>query len=175
MTMRKFLPFLALVVLIGLLGCTAKPAAKRPTAARFRILDEANKVEVFRLDPNDGPYNKKPKLPGQTRIGGYLVTAQGSDQGRDFAAKLAEILSDDATSTDEFVKCYDPGVAFRASHDGETLDIIICYMCENLYYGPPTDHADENLAFHGSPRRADLVRLAKQAFPNDAEIQGLKE
>jgi hypothetical protein len=33
----------------------------------------------------------------------------------------------------------------------------------------------ENGSFKGSPRREDLVRLAKETFPDDKEIQALEE
>ena len=55
------------------------------------------------------------------------------------------------------------------------MDVIICFRCGNFYYGPPTDWAKENACFRGSPRTGDLVRLAKEAFPDDEKIQALKE
>jgi hypothetical protein len=64
-------------------------------------------------------------------------------------------------------------VGFRAWKEEEAVDVLICFTCDNLYCGPPTDQAKENAGFRGSPRRDDLLQLAKEAFPEDAEIQSL--
>jgi hypothetical protein len=133
------------------------------------VFAEATKVEVFRLDGKDSSGEGK-------RLGGYLVTARGQDQGREFARKLLDILNDDKTYTDEFAKCFWPGVAFRVWKDQEVIEVLLCFLCDNFYCGPPQKGlANENASFGGSPRRADLVRLAKAAFPDDKAIQALKE
>jgi hypothetical protein len=138
------------------------------------VLDSATKVEVFRLDADKGPVNNTPKEPGEERLGGWVVTAQGPDRSRQFAEKLAEILSDEEAFGKSKANCFDPGVAFRAHSDSGTAEILICFKCRNLYCGPPTERAKENAGFRGRtwPR---LVRLAKEAFPYDKEIQALKE
>jgi hypothetical protein len=138
---------------------------KRPSV----ILSHATRVEVFRLDPSDG------RKPGEGRIGGWLITSQGEDQGPEFASDLSEILADDKTYTNNWAKCYDPGIAFRSWRDNDCVDVIICFRCGNLYYGRPTELAKENACFMSSPRASDLVQLAKRAFPHDQKIQALKE
>jgi hypothetical protein len=141
---------------------------KQPSVLAHSVLSDASKVEVFRLDPKAG------RKPGEGRIGGWLITAQGKDQGSEFAAKLDDVLRDNRTFTDKWAKCYDPGVAFRAWRGNECVDVIICFKCSNFYYGPPTEFANENACFGGSPRKADLVKLAKESFPDDPAIQELK-
>ena len=69
---------------------------------------------------------------------------------------------------------FDPGVGFRVWKDDQAVEILICFGCNNLYCGPPTNRARENAAFGSSPRRSYLVRLAKEAFPDDKAIQRLK-
>jgi hypothetical protein len=54
-------------------------------------------------------------------------------------------------------------------------DAVLCFNCSNFYCGPKTTQAQENASFADSPAAAALVRLAKEAFPDDKEIQGLKE
>ena len=63
---------------------------------------------------------------------------------------------------------------FRAWKGDESVDVVICYFCKNLYVGPPADSVRENASFHDSPREADFIKLAKTAFPDDNEIQELK-
>jgi len=153
-----------------LLGCGGN--ASRFGQRSLAVLAGATKVEVFRIDPREEAFEHK---AGERRIGGYLITAQGYDQGQDFADRLAEILQDDKTFTNDYAKCFNPGVAYRVWKDAQAVEVLLCFMCDNLYCGPPTDRANETASFLGSPRRADLLRLTKEAFPDDKDIQALKD
>src|SRR5271156_1276059 len=117
------------------LGCGKKSLDSRTTA----ILAGATKVEVFRIDPISGHMPKSTRKEGEKRIMGFLVIAQGKDQGKEFADKLSQILFDRATYSDQISMCFDPGVAFRVWKDDEALDVLICFKCNNFGYGPPTD------------------------------------
>lgn len=139
------------------------------------ILAGATRVEVFRLDGDNRSSVEKPAREGDKRIGGFLVTAQGQNQGKAFAAKLADILSDRSTYALAFAGCFSPGVAYRIWKDEESVEVLICFKCHNFYCGPPADSVQENASFVRSPREGDLVRLAKEAFPDDPEIQKLKD
>jgi hypothetical protein len=67
-------------------------------------------------------------------------------------------------------------VAFRVYQGGDCVDLVICFTCDNFYLGPRSDKlVMENASFVGSPNNARLVRLAKEAFPEDKEVQGLAE
>jgi hypothetical protein len=166
--LRLLLPACCLL----LVGCDKdKTCLDRQSRAIFA---GATRVEVFRLGTPVRPVTK-PKEKGEKRFGGFEVTAQGADQGRQFADKLAAILSDEKTYTDRFAKCFDPGVGYRIWKGTESVEVLICFKCGNLYCGPPTENAQENAAFNGSPREADLRKLAMEAFPDDKEIQALGE
>jgi hypothetical protein len=141
----------------------------------WAILAGATKVEVFRVDgfhPREDPSRWK---PGEMHVGGYPVTGRGPDQGKAFADQLARVLSRWSTYSNAYAKCFWPGVAFRIWKGEEYVEILICFLCENLYAGPPRDFVMENASFHGSYSRRDFVRLAKEAFPDDPEIQALEE
>jgi hypothetical protein len=155
------------------LGCSGGKTRFDPRTRA--ILAAASKVEVFRTDGYDGPYDRKPRQEGESRIGGFRVTAQGPDQAQPFAAKLAELLLDETHFNNNYKKCYWPGVAFRVWKDYEFADVLICFQCDNLYCGPPTEEARENASFNRSPARSQLARLAKEALPDDQEIQAIKE
>jgi hypothetical protein len=173
-----------LVACLPLAGCghgqpqPAQPASAdapaKPVPAGAATLRSATKVEVFRIDGSDLDPGKEPDRAAKA-VGGYPVIAQGPDQGAVFAGRLADVLGDRATYTDRYAKCFWPGVAFRAWKGGECVEVLICFQCDNLYVGPPQDRARENATFHGSPRRRDLVRLAKEALPDDKDIQALKD
>ena len=139
------------------------------------VLAGATKVEVFRIDSDMRPEAWKHYPEDAKRIGGYPVTAQEADQGKRFADKLAGVLSDGRTYSTMYAGCFNPGVAFRVWKGDESVDVVICFQCENFYCGPPQAEEMENASFHGTPARARLVRLAKEAFPDDQDIQALGE
>jgi hypothetical protein len=156
------------------LGCSQTPTHRLALdAATTDILAGASRVEVFRTD-GEGRYHPEKQKPGQMKIGGFPVIGKGHDQGKEFAGKLRDILFDDQLCTDLWVKCYLPGIAFRAWNDERCVDVIVCFKCNNLYCGPPAEWPMENAAFGGSPMRARLVELAKEALPDDRDIQAVK-
>jgi hypothetical protein len=166
MAIARLLPLLGPIAFVGCLGSTHPD--------RGHIVANATKVEVFRIDPMSRSDPDKLKV-AEKSIGGYQVTSQGNDQGNAFAIKLADILADEATYTDGMADCYNPGVVFRAWVNDQPYDAVICFKCSNFYFGPSTHLAKPIASFGDSPRRADLVRLAKEAFPDDTDIQKLKE
>lgn len=152
---------------------TILPFSKSPLDRRTAdILRGATKVEVFRV--SSGELDEKPK-PGDSTIGGYRVLSHGKNQGSDFAVKLANVLTDRKTYTNNRAACFNPGVAFRVWKGDSAVDIIICFHCSNFYFGPPTDHPHVTASFLGSPNRRLLVQLAKEAFPDDKDIQKINE
>jgi hypothetical protein len=165
---------LILVPFVVLVGCggTGKKRFGDQTVA---VLSGATKVEVFRTDGANyiGLIKEKDIKPDENRMGGFLVTAQGKDQGKEFAARLAKILFDERTYSDTRANCFWPGVAFRVWKEQEFIELLICFKCDNFYCGLPQERTMENASFWGSPLRPELVRMAKEAFPDDKEIQEL--
>jgi hypothetical protein len=158
------------------LGLFLLHLATRPLDWRTRvILNGATKVEVFRIDGGDAGRDARVFTPGDGVMDGYRITAQGTDQGPEFAARLAGMLTDRWGYSLTGVKCYNPGVAFRVYKGEERVDVVICFKCSNLYVGPPSDRpARENKSFDGTSAGPRLLQLAKEAFPDDKDIQDLK-
>ncbi|HTU88524.1 MAG TPA: hypothetical protein VMF69_00365 [Gemmataceae bacterium] len=171
MTLNRLLVPAAFLLL---LGCSAGKG--RPDGRTAGILAGATKVEVFRIDGRNDPPDPTPIKPGDPTVGGYAILARGHDQRQEFAAKLRDILTDNKTYTNNFVNCFWPGVAFRVWKGEDSVDVIICFKCGNFYLGPPTDkRVMETASFNGSPNTSRLVQLAKEAFPDDKEVQALEE
>jgi hypothetical protein len=161
-------------VFVFLLGCGAHKS--RLDSRTAGIFSGATKVEVFRIDGRYDPPNAIPVKPDDPTVGGYTILARGKNQSSEFATKLASVLANDKTYTDWHANCFWPGVAFRAWKGRESVDVIICFKCENFYLGPSTDkQVMENASFHGSPNAGRLIRLVKEAFPDDEEVQALKD
>jgi hypothetical protein len=139
------------------------------------VLKAATKVECFRIQP------EKSLDTTIKRIGDYPIIATGKEQGKDFAGRLTNVLFTDATYEGVGAKCFDPGVVFRLLTDKkERVDVIICFHCQNLVltsYDANGKVTNERVfaPFGGTPSWTALVKLAKEAFPDDKAIQDLKE
>jgi hypothetical protein len=141
------------------------------------ILQGATRVEVFRIDPDES-------AKGAKRIGGYAITAAGKGQDKAFTRKLADVLLEDGTYFGDQAKCFEPGVAFRLWKDTESIEVVVCFHCANLRLtakgakGEPLDDGGSAKigGFAGDKGSyGHLAKLAKEAFPEDKDIQALKD
>jgi RNA polymerase sigma factor (sigma-70 family) len=143
------------------------------------IIKAATKVEVFRLDPKDYVDPAKTKEGQDKRFGGYAITLKGDDQGEKFARKAAALLLD----RDNFVLnaakgcIFSPGVGLRFWKGKEYAELLLCYQCSELKVIAPDTKAQgvKNPMADFEKGRAAFVKLAKELFPKDEAIQGLKE
>jgi hypothetical protein len=138
-------------------------------------LGGASRVEAFRIV--DTAWHPRPQDPiGEME--GYPITSIGQAQGSDFASGMATYLLDGKLYFYHPDCIDDPGVAFRLWKGKESVTLLVCYQCEYLEVivrdgsGRPIHRAGTFFRdFSGAP---DLMRrLAKEAFPDDREIQAL--
>jgi hypothetical protein len=68
------------------------------------------------------------------------------------------------------------GVVFRFQSHGHTVRVAVCYRCEELGVFDGDDDSSRliNDTKVFKPMRPQLVAIAREIFPNDKEIQGLK-
>src|SRR5262249_50693304 len=135
----------------------------------------ADTVEPFRVDFLS-IYEDKPEHEGKPRIGGFVITASGKPLGKEFAQKLSAILLEAATYQEASAKCFEPGVAFRLRADQRSAEVLICFMCNDINVRPNRkgNRDASQLADFGQPVRVRLLKLTKEAFPDDEQIQNLK-
>jgi hypothetical protein len=178
--MALWLAGLAICLLAAAEGAENAPSKKvkeRLGDNTVAILQGATRVEVFRIDPDNS-------AKGAKRIGGYAITATEKEQGQEFTGKLADALLDDATYFGDQAKCFEPGVAFRLWKEKESVEVVICFHCANLKLttnGAKGDAINDgghpkSGAFGGDKGSyGRLAKLAKEAFPDDKDIQTLKD
>jgi hypothetical protein len=168
---------------VTLAGAAREEKAVEPSKKVVQALGEptvgivkgVTKVEAYRIKPD------KAGKEGVKTVGGYPITATGKEQGKEFAGKLRDVLFTDATYEGASARCFEPGVAFRAWTDKkESVEVIICFHCSNLsvisYDANGKAVKKDGLGgFGGTPSWTALVKLAKEAFPDDKEIQTLPE
>jgi hypothetical protein len=137
------------------------------------ILSGATRVEVFRID------KAQPKKEGDKEIGGIAITATGKEQGKELVSRLTPLLFNDRTFfSDPKYKCHDPGVAYRLWKDKESVEVLLCFRCRNL--SVTAKDADGKVIHKAFGNFEDamfgpLAKVAKEALPEDKEIQALPE
>jgi hypothetical protein len=143
----------------------------------LRLINTATAIEVFRVV--DADQKRKPKKI--IRIDNrecYDPPARviGPEVQRVIAA-LTEM-----TNFGGPLMCYfDPGIILRFASNAHNLDVIICFRCHEmvLYSGDvivrrPFQGAATKNTFAKDAHRA-FAAIARKAFPNDLEIQSLKQ
>jgi hypothetical protein len=174
-------------MLLATAGCgTAAGDVKEPPAKlaerygdkTIAVLKGATKIEVFRLNSRDYVDPEKTKEGQDKRFGGYAITAKGDDQGEKFAQKAVGLLFDAGNFELEKAKgCkFDPGVGLRFWKGKESAELLLCYKCDELKVVAPDPKAQGVKIPYADfePGRAAFVKLAKEIFPKDEEIQQLK-
>ncbi len=155
------------LLLLAVVGCTRSPRD---------VPDGATKVEVYRIDGRGAGHAPKSADPGDQSIFGFAVLAHGKDLAPETARKLAAALDDADRQHVRWAQagCYWPGVAFRFHRGGQRADLAICFHCSNYYLGPPADHHGQTVATPPAVA-AVLARMAKEALPDDKDIQALDD
>ena len=142
-------------------------------ATTVDVLKGATRVETFRLKDERSD-------EGKPNVGRYAVASTGKEQGEAFAQQLATTLLDEHTYLFDSAKgCkFRPAVGFRIWKGEEVaVEVVICFHCDELIVFAPkaADGSIRGAMEDFDPARAVLVKLAKEAFREDKEIQGLNE
>ncbi len=163
---RCLIPLSAAVVLAAM-GC----GSSTKNIPGDSIIREADRVEVFRV-------GSEPAASGAGEaIGGYPILATGKELGADFAARLSKVLRGGGVTRNQKKCGLEPGVAYRLWSGDRAVEVLVCFNCDVLW---PHVVGSQAAAPHHEwqdfdPARAELLALTKEAFPDDAEVQGLPE
>jgi hypothetical protein len=106
-------------------------------------------------------------------VGGFEAISGPVPVDAATAAELRAIFADDSIYDWERAKgCeFDPGVAIRFTKTSASLDVLLCFHCDELaVYRGTTRVGGEDF----DVARPRLVAIAKRLFPADDKIQALK-
>ena len=169
--MRKLRWLVPIVAVLAIAAFVAVEIWGGVSRSATSILRDADRVEVFRVQSQvvDSHAQLGP-------LGGYPVLAVGKELGPDFAKRLGKVLRSWAVAPSSKKCVFEPGVAFRVWAGDRSLEVLICFKCDDLW--PRV--VGENKTLHGEvlafdPVRAELVALVKEALPDDPKIQALPE
>jgi hypothetical protein len=131
----------------------------------IEILTGVERVETFRI---------KGKLGG-----GFDELAKGPVWKDEKAKAVAAIFLDEKSYEWEQKKLCDPqpGVMFKLFKGDERIEVLLCFECDIVQF-IALDAKGQKIASainDFDPARPKLVKLTKEALPDDKVIQGLKE
>lgn len=137
----------------------------------FRVMSE---IESSPANPNR-PVKTFP--PSSAKVDGLYILATGKEQGPAFAKQITHVLFDEGTYTSDTVSCITlPGVVFRVWSGTQSLDVVLCFHCGEMYTVTHAANGKETQGVYtlmAGDSRTKFARLAKQALPNDPDIQAL--
>lgn len=142
------------------------------------ILQGATRVDVFRIDPTLLP--PKSGVRERKTIGNYEVLSEGRPNGKAFAARLASVLFSQPINN-MAASCFGPNLALQSWKGRESVIVLVCFHCNNvaIYTTHPTGKLAPTTGSGGIHSfwfsRPEMVELAKEAFPDDLEIQQLQD
>jgi len=142
----------------------------QPTLA---LLEHIQSVQTFRLR-SDVRVTQEERV----QISDYPLLHEGRTQGAAFGARVATVLRDPRAywGLNDLTCIPDPGVAFRLWTGRQCVEVLLCFHCDQMIV---TTKDTEGRITHTAYTeflsvRPRLAALAKEAFPDDAEIQALK-
>lgn len=133
---------------------------KIPDEARA-ILDKAGEFELISLDPVRPREKPKDAFHGWKVLG--KTTVKDAETRRSLIAAFAKGVEENKGIV---AACFNPRHGIRASHDGKTVDFVICFECFSVqaFMG---DKSDKGFLITRSPEALfnKVLREAKVALP----------
>ena len=121
--MRRMLLSIPVALVIGLSAQVAGQGNKIPDQAR-EILEKASQFELLSI--GHGPYQKKPAEDFHEWPVIGKTTVEDSNTRNRLVAALEKGVEE---NKGDVMKCFNPRHGIRATHDGKTVDFVICFEC----------------------------------------------
>lgn len=109
-----------------------------PQAERA-VLEAAETMEVFRLDPMMG--TQEHKIDRAVGFHGYPVLRRAQVKDANTRAEIAAAVVRGWRQNDKPRLCFDPRHGIRVTRGGQTADFVICYECKQVKVYSATDSA----------------------------------
>jgi hypothetical protein len=154
---------------VAAVGCASlSPAADKNTfpADVQSVLDKCDEIELYSLDPARNVDKEKPK----EEFHGWKVLGKTTLKKDDRKAVLAALNKGIKESDGTVAACFNPRHGIKATHDGKTVEVVICFECLSMQvnYG---DKKTASLTTTGTPQKTfdKVLTDAKVPLPGQAE------
>ena len=123
---------LGLGLLVLVLGATARGDDKPASKDLKQLFEKAEAIEVYSLDPSD---DRKEPPDAKKGFHGWHILGKTTVKDPKVRKKLvAALYAGLADSDGTAAKCFDPRHGIRATVDGKTADIVICFRCLQMQF-----------------------------------------
>ena len=111
------------------------PLSNRLPRSARSVLFAAEKIDIYSLDPRNGKLKEdEAKKQKKDIFRGWPVLGVTNVADKDARKTLVEQVTNaiGTGSIIEAARCFHPRHAIRATHDGKTVDLIICLECRRV-------------------------------------------
>jgi hypothetical protein len=119
---RSWLSLLVFASVFALAGC----GGQRLPADAAAVLEKAEEIELYSLEPD-----KKAKKEG-AGLRGWEVLGKTTLSGDEKRAIVKALQKGIAASDGSAAACFNPRHGIRATHDGKTVELVICFECLSI-------------------------------------------
>lgn len=162
-------PAICLTLAVAAVGCASiPPVADNNTmpADVQTVLDRCDEIELYSLDPAPNIDKEKPK----DEFHGWKVLGKTTLKKGDRKAVLEALSKGIKESDGTVAACFNPRHGIKATHDGKTVELVICFECLSMqvHYG---DKTTASLTTTDTPQKVFDKALtdAKVPLPGQAE------
>jgi hypothetical protein len=122
--------FIAIAVTMFAIGFWTLPATAQGNVLpekTLNVLLKAEKFELLSLNPE--PEKVRPK----DHFHGYTVLGKTEVKDAALRKDIVESFKKGMEGEINPAKCFDPRHGFRATHEGKTVELVICFACSQFY------------------------------------------
>jgi hypothetical protein len=128
MILRGAILLIAAATLMALGAAADAPKANKLPDKAKAILDKANQFDLLSLDPDPDRAQVKDGFHGWKVLGKTVV------KDPQVRKQVLESLYEGISKSDGVgAKCFEPRHGIRASVEGKTVDLVICFECSWVY------------------------------------------
>jgi len=109
-----------------------------------KVLEKAGELEVYSLSGD--------REKGKDGLRGFKVLGKTTVKG-EAAGKLVAVVKKGVEEGGDGARCFIPRHAIRATHDGKTVDLVICFECHWVYVYTGDADEPEELTIADSPHK----------------------
>lgn len=159
---RSFLAFVLLTAIAPMVGCAGTPTGSTIPATAAAALEKADHFELLAIDPKH--QNEKPK----DDFHGWRILGRTTIKDSTTRKKLVAALRQGAAENDgRFANCFNPRHGIRVTHDGKTIDFLICFECMRVeIYADQMRDGDFLTARSPQPVFDEVLRQAGVSLPH---------
>jgi hypothetical protein len=116
------------IVMFQVVAASGRAADNKLPAEAVTILTKPDQFELLSLDP--APDKKDTTKDG---FHDYKVLGKTQVKDADTRKELFTSLTKGMERVDKFAACFNPRHGIRATRDGKTVELVICFECHQLF------------------------------------------